>query len=98
LMPVIKERTLDGHKIIRVGRGQYLAQSRTRPSLHYAVDLQAHDGLGHCECEDFQYRRYPRWKQVKANYDHYRCQHIRAVRNHVLDLIIAHYSDEREES
>lgn len=54
----------------------------------YAVDLEAHEGLGHCECDDFNYRRYPEWKKVRAKYDHFRCKHLRAVRNHVLDQII----------
>jgi hypothetical protein len=48
-MPNIQERTLDGHKIERIGRGHYLCKSRSRPSIHYAVDLQANEGLGHCE-------------------------------------------------
>lgn len=93
-MPDVKERTLCGHKITRVGRGHYLCQSRSRPSTHYSIDLAANSGLGNCSCEDFIYRRYPEWKKVKSNYDHFRCRHIRAVRNHVMDQIIQYYQDE----
>jgi hypothetical protein len=90
-MPDIQERTLEGSKITRVGRGHYLCKSRSRPSVAYSIDLEAHRGLGSCQCEDFIYRRLPKWKKVQANYDHFRCRHIRAVRNHVLDQIITHY-------
>ncbi len=93
-MPDVQERTLEGHKIIRVGRGHYVVKSNARPSISYTVDLSAHEGLGHCECDDFLFRRLPRWKQVKAKFDHLRCKHIRAVRNHVLDQIIAFYEKE----
>ncbi len=85
----ILERTLDGHKITRLNAGHYLCKSRSRPGISFAVDIEAHNGLGHCECEDFLYRRLPRWKKVKASYAHFRCKHLRAVRDHVLDQIIA---------
>lgn len=93
-MPDVKERTLCGNKITRVGRGHYICQSRSRPSISYSIDLSANRGLGNCNCEDFTYRRYPEWKKVRASYDHFRCRHIRAVRNHVMDQIVSFYNDE----
>lgn len=86
---LVQERTLEGLKIVRIGRGHYLCASRSSPGVSYAVDLEAHEGLGHCECYNFLFRRYPLWKQLGANYDHLRCRHIRGIRNHVLDQIIA---------
>lgn len=90
---LIQERTLDGRKIIRVGRGQYIVASHSRPGTAYTVDLGAHEGLGHCECENFLYKKLPLWETIQANYDHLRCKHIRSVRNHILDQIIKHFED-----
>ncbi len=86
------EQTLNGGlHIERIGRGHYLCSSRTRHELTYAIDILAHEGLGHCECEDFLYRRLPLWKELRKKYDHFRCAHLRAVRSHVMDLILAPY-------
>lgn len=87
-MPDVWERTIDGHKIQRQGAGHYLCKSRSRPGVSYSIDIEENDGLGNCQCEDFIYRRLPDWRKVRANYDFYRCRHIRAVRNHVLDQML----------
>ena len=85
-------RTLEGIRIVRVGRGQYRAFSRSRPETAYNVDLHDYGGLGSCDCEDYRMRRKPRWREVRKPFDCFRCRHLRAVRNFVLDGIIAHYS------
>lgn len=87
-----EERTLDGMRIVRTGRGCYLAYSQSETGVAYAVDLSAHGGLGHCECMDFIGRRYKRWKEVRKPYNSMRCKHIRRCRDHVLDQIIKHYA------
>lgn len=87
-----EETTLDGMKIVRTGRGCYLAHSQSQVGVAYAVDLSAHGGLGHCECSDFLARRYQRWKQIRKPFDSLRCKHLRRTRNFVLDQIIAYYA------
>ena len=87
-----QEITMDGMKVVRTGRGCYLAYSQSQPGVAYPVDVSAHDGLGHCECSDFICRRYPRWKAIRMPFDSLRCRHIRRVRNHILDAIIKHYA------
>jgi hypothetical protein len=86
------ERTLDGLRICCVGRGHYLCKSQKSPGTSYTVDLEAFDGLGSCNCLDFTQRRFPIWEKVQANYDHLRCKHIRGIRTHFLDQILAHYA------
>lgn len=88
-MPDLKERTInESFKIIRQSAGDYLCHSGTRTGIVYCVNIEAHGALGHCTCDDFEFRRYPQWKKVRANYDFLRCKHLRAVRNHVLDQMI----------
>lgn len=87
-----EEKTLDGMRLVRTGRGCYLAYSQSQPNVAYAVDVSAHGGLGHCECTDFLARRYQRWKEVRKPYNSMRCKHIRKVRDHILDAIIKHYA------
>lgn len=91
-----EERCLEGMRIVRTGRGCYLAYSQSRTETAYAIDLAAHQGLGSCFCEDFLYRRYPRWKEVRRPFDAFRCRHIRKIRNHVLDQIIAYYQGKQQ--
>ncbi len=88
-----EERTLEGMRMVRTGRGCYLCYSTSRPDVAYAVDVSANEGLGSCNCEDFLYRRLPRWKEVKKAYPSFRCRHIRRCRDHILDQIIQHYKD-----
>jgi hypothetical protein len=85
---LLEERTIEGMRLQRVGRGQYRAWSTTVTDTCYAVDLTHYGGLGSCTCDDFTKRRLPRWRGVRKRYDIYRCRHIRRVRNHVLDQII----------
>lgn len=86
------ERTLEGMRITRVGRGEYRCSSESESKREYMIDLSANDGLGNCTCDDFLYRRAIRWKMVNKPYDVFRCKHLRRVRNHVLDQIIKHFS------
>ena len=88
-------RTLDGMRIVRIGRGHYRVWSQSKPECAYVVDLSAHDGLGSCECENFAYRLWPRYKKVKKPYSVFRCKHIKRCRDFVLDAIIKHYQDEK---
>lgn len=88
-----EERTLEGMRIIRVGRGHYRAFSQSRPETAYDVDLMHYGGLGSCSCDDFVCRRKPRWSMVRKPYDIFRCKHLRRTRAHVLDQIIAHFAD-----
>ena len=89
----IEERTLEGMRVVRTGRGFYECSSESDPSHRYHVDILALDGLGECDCWDFTARRKPRWKDVKRAYDIFRCKHLRRVRNHVLDQILRAYID-----
>lgn len=95
---LIHERTLEGMRIVRVGRGQYRAYSQDHPDKAYDVDVSHYGGLGSCTCDDFEMRRFIQWKGVRKNYDIFRCKHLRRVRNHILDQIIQHYRDPREQS
>jgi hypothetical protein len=87
-----EERTICGMRLEKTGRGCYLAYSQSRPETAYAVDINAYNGLGSCECDDFRFRRYPRWKTVRQPFDVLRCRHLRRVRTHVLDQIIKFYA------
>lgn len=92
-MTATMERTLDGDfKITRTGRGTYDCSSESEMGVNYSVDIMAFDILGSCTCRDFEIRRFPRWKMVQAPFDHFRCKHLRAVRSHVLNQILAHYN------
>lgn len=91
------EITLDGNmRIQRLGKGMYACHSESRPETAYTVDVMSYDGLGSCQCDDFLYRRFPRWKSIRKNYDALRCKHIRRVRNHMMDQIIAHYAKQTQ--
>lgn len=91
------ERTVDGTKILRKGRGHYLVKSMRNPKIAYSVDLMANDRLGECTCDDFKYRRLPRYHAVKARFDHYRCKHLRIIRAHIFDQILAPYAAKEKE-
>lgn len=88
-----EERTLEGMRIVRIGRGHYRAYSQSRPETAYDVDIMHYGGLGSCTCDDYVCRRKPRWRDVRKPYDAFRCKHLRRVRNHVLDQIIQHFRD-----
>lgn len=91
------ERTIDGTKICRKGRGHYLVKSVRNPKISYSVDLMANDRLGSCSCEDFTFRRLPRYQSVKARFDHFRCKHLRMIRAHIFDQILAPYAAREKE-
>ena len=86
-----EERTLEGMRIVRIGRGNYRCHSSSRPEVAYDVDIMHYDGLGSCTCDDYVCRRKPRWRDVRKPYDCFRCKHLRRVRNHVLDQIVQHF-------
>ena len=86
-------RTLAGIRIVKIGRGHYRAFSQSHPETCYDVDLHAYGGLGHCTCPDQTARRHVRWRSVRLNFSCFRCKHLRACRDFVLDAIIKHYSD-----
>lgn len=86
----IEERTLDGMRVVRLGRGLYECSSESTPGVKYTVDILALMGLGQCDCWDFISRRKKRWEGVRKAYDVFRCKHLRRVRNHVLDQILQH--------
>jgi len=86
-----EERTLEGMRIVRIGRGHYRCHSSSRPEVAYDVDIIHYDGLGSCTCDDYVCRRKPRWRDVRKPYDCFRCKHLRRVRNHVLDQIVQHF-------
>lgn len=87
----IEERTLEGMRVVRTGRGMYECSSESEPEKKYCVDILFYNGLGACDCDDFRFRRYPRYKGVKKNYNVFRCKHLARVRNHVLDQILSSY-------
>lgn len=84
-------------RVIRTGRGCYLAFSQSSPETSYAVNLSDYGGLGSCTCDDYTLRRRPRWRDVRKPYDIFRCKHIRRVRNFVLDAIVAFYQKQGED-
>lgn len=87
----IEERTLEGMVVVRVGRGFYECQSQSDAKIKYHVDILSLGGLGECDCWDFLSRRRKRWDAVRLPYDIFRCKHLRRVRQHVLDQILAPY-------
>lgn len=87
-----EEVTLEGMRLTKVGRGQYLAHSMSKPEVAYMVDVSHYGGLGSCTCVDFVARRKPRWSEVRKPRDTFRCKHIRRVRNYILDAIIGYYA------
>ncbi len=86
---LIEEQTIEGAVLYRIGRFHYRIHSTSRPETSYTVDLFHYMGLGSCTCPDFTGRRQPRWSKVRKPYDIFRCKHLRRVRNHVLDQLIA---------
>lgn len=77
-------------EVTRVGRGVYLCSSESEPGIRHHVDISSLGCLGQCDCKGFRFHRFPRWKIVRKPFDHFRCKHIRRVRNHVLDQILIH--------
>lgn len=90
-------RTLEGIRIVKIGRGHYRAHSQSSPETAYDVNLFALDGLGSCTCTDFEARRKPRWRMVRKKYNCFRCKHLRAVRDFELDAIIGYFSKKEQE-
>lgn len=88
-MDIVEETTAEGMRIERVGIGHYRCHSQSQATTAYSVDIMDYDGLGSCTCWDFTARRFPRWRLTHKVHDVFRCKHIRRVRNHVLDQIIA---------
>lgn len=84
----MQEKTLDGMRVRREGRGVYLCSSESEPGREYFVDIMANDGLGQCDCPDFRTRRFARYQRLGVPLDSFRCKHLRRVRCHVLDQII----------
>lgn len=91
-----EETTLEGMRVRKLGRGLYECQSQSDAKVQYQVDILANDGLGACDCADFRFRRLPRWQASHIPFDSFRCRHLRRVRCHVLDLILAPYIDQEK--
>jgi hypothetical protein len=91
------EITLDRMQIERIGQGQYRCHSENQSVTAYVVDIFHYAGLGSCTCPDFTMRLIPRWRKVRRPYDHFRCKHLRRIRCHVLDQIIASETAKRIE-
>lgn len=93
----VDEVTVEGMTVTKIGRGMYICDSTSQLGVKYQVDIMENDGLGNCQCADFAFRKYPRWKSAKTNLDSFRCRHIRRVRNHVMDQIIRYYILQEQE-
>jgi len=79
---------------------RWRVSSETEPGKAYIVDLTSYWHNGQCTCEDFTFRHEPLLSrkyydrgQDSKWIDHYRCKHIRAVRevfcNHMIALVVA---------
>lgn len=88
---LVEERTIEGMRVTRTGRGCYTCHSSSQAETAYAVDIAENEGLGSCQCMDFTTRRLPRWRGTRKSLDVFRCKHIKRIRGYVLDAIIAFY-------
>lgn len=89
----LEERTHRGLRITRREKGVYEVRSDSQVDVTYRVDLfslAGSDGipLGQCDCADFNFRLYPRWKSIQLSLPSLRCKHIITVRDHVMDQIL----------
>jgi len=80
--------TLEGRKVTRVGRGVYHIDSENQSDITYTVDVFANEGLGNCDCKQFQFWLLPKYVRSRIAFNSLRCKHLLRVRCHVLDLII----------
>lgn len=93
-----EEDTLTGFRIQRTGRGLYLCRSESDPDRSHSIDLLALNTLGMCDCQDFQYRHFPRWKSIQLPLPSLRCKHLKAVREHALDQILLYMLQKEAEN
>lgn len=85
------ETTLSGMRVERLDMGRYLCRSETEDETTYTVDLKDNEALGSCDCPQFRYRHFPRWKTVQQPYPAFMCKHILQLRQHVMTQILQHY-------
>ena len=67
---------------------RFRVASQTRPDIEHVVDVSAHNGIGECTCEHFQFRLLPTITQRIASRQAHRCSHICAARERCLDSLI----------
>jgi len=65
----------------------FTVRSRSRPRLEHRVELEAYDFNAKCGCESFEFHMEGKLKRGERDSigDRYRCPHIRAARNWLLD-------------
>lgn len=98
-MPEDESVTINGLGVTRVGRGHYLVASQSKDGISYSVDLlenciEGKPPLGSCNCADFNFNRYPKFKRVQNPHSEFRCRHINAARALALDQILMFYAKE----
>lgn len=60
----------------------------------HRVDLVANDGAGHCSCEDFEYRRYPAWRENPSLPELAICKHIGAARHAMVTALLKRIAED----
>jgi hypothetical protein len=68
--------------------GRFRAESWSHPQRPHLVDLLDRTPIGSCSCLDYTTRRWPAYKLSLIVSNDHRCKHIRAAREHFLNLIL----------
>ncbi len=88
-MPSKHSRVSGGLSVFPIaGEGLcFTVRSRSRPRLEHRVELEAYDFNGSCGCEAFEFFLESKLKRGERDStgDKYRCPHICAARNWLLD-------------
>ena len=65
----------------------FTVRSRSRPRMEHRIELEAYNFNGFCSCENFEFHLNGKLKRGERDSigDRYRCPHIRAARNWLLD-------------
>ncbi len=71
-----------------------------RDTDSYLVELDAFDGVGKCSCADFRCRKAPLIRAAAPNapQNKFRCRHILAVRERLLDQVISALHENKKAS
>lgn len=73
---------------------RFLVRSKSNPNESHMVDLGEFNGAGKCDCIRFDTVCWPAIRDNEKLPVALRCRHIRAAREHALNLTIAQYLSE----
>lgn len=75
--------------------GRFRVQSKSHPQRPHMVDLLDRTPIGSCSCLDYTTRRWPAYKLSLITSDAYRCKHIKAAREHFMNLILEEMAEKQ---